>query len=318
VRLRHVDADHLFQAARAGDRAALARLLSLIERGGEGARAVGRLAYPLSGHCYTVGMTGAPGSGKSTLTSALIAHLRAHGDEVAVLAIDPSSPFTGGAILGDRVRMQDHATDPGVFIRSMATRGHLGGLALAAPEAIRLLDAVGREWVIVETVGVGQVEVEVAGKADTTIVVVNPGWGDAVQANKAGLMEVADVFAINKADRKGVDETRRDLELMLDLSDLGDWRPPIVPTVAGRGEGVEALWQAVLDHRTYAEKSGLLDQRRERRLREELRGIVVSRLDARARELSAGSGYERLEADVLGRRLDPWSAADEMLRGIGA
>jgi LAO/AO transport system kinase len=318
VRLRHADADHLFQAARAGDRAALARLLSLIERGGEGARAVGRLAYPLSGHCYTVGMTGAPGSGKSTLTSALIALLRAHGDEVAVLAIDPSSPFTGGAILGDRVRMQDHATDPGVFIRSMATRGHLGGLALAAPEAVRLLDAVGREWVIVETVGVGQVEVEVAGKADTTIVVVNPGWGDAVQANKAGLMEVADVFAINKADRKGVDETRRDLELMLDLSDLGDWRPPIVPTVAGRGEGVEALWQAVLDHRTYAEKSGLLEQRRERRLREELRGIVVSRLDARARELRAGTDYERLEADVLARRLDPWSAADEMLRGIGA
>ena len=318
MRLRHADADHLFQAARAGDRAALARLLSLIERGGEGARAVGRLAYPLGGHSYTVGMTGAPGAGKSTLTSAVIAHLRAQGEEVAVLAIDPSSPFTGGAILGDRVRMQDHATDPGVFIRSMATRGHLGGLALAAPEAIRLLDAVGREWIIVETVGVGQVEVEVAGKADTTIVVVNPGWGDAVQANKAGLMEVADVFAINKADRKGLDETRRDLELMLDLSNLGDWRPPIVPTVANRAEGVEALWQAVLDHRAYAEKSGVLEQRRERRLREELRSIVVSRLDARARELSGGAGYDALEADVLCRRLDPWSAADELLRGIGA
>ena len=318
MRLRHADADHLFQAARAGDRAALARLLSLIERGGEGARAVGGLAYPLGGHSYTVGMTGAPGAGKSTLTSAVIAHLRAQGEEVAVLAIDPSSPFTGGAILGDRVRMQDHATDPGVFIRSMATRGHLGGLALAAPEAIRLLDAVGREWIIVETVGVGQVEVEVAGKADTTIVVVNPGWGDAVQANKAGLMEVADVFAINKADRKGLDETRRDLELMLDLSNLGDWRPPIVPTVANRAEGVEALWQAVLDHRAYAEKSGVLEQRRERRLREELRSIVVSRLDARARELSGGAGYDALEADVLCRRLDPWSAADELLRGIGA
>ena len=318
MRLRHADADHLFQAARAGDRAALARLLSLIERGGDGAREVGRLAYPLSGHCYTVGITGAPGAGKSTLTSALIAHLRAHGEEVAVLAIDPSSPFTGGAILGDRVRMQDHATDPGVFIRSMATRGHLGGLALAVPEAIRLLDAVGREWLIVETVGVGQVEVEVAGKTDTTIVVVNPGWGDAVQANKAGLMEVADVFAINKADRKGLDETRRDLELMLDLSNLGDWRPPIVPTVASRAEGVDTLWAAVLDHRDYAEKSGLLEQRRERRLREELRSIVVSRLDARARELSGGAGYDALEADVLARRLDPWSAADELLRDIGA
>jgi LAO/AO transport system kinase len=318
VRLRHADPDRLFEAARAGDRAALARLLSLIERGGDGARAVGRLAYPLGGRAYTVGITGAPGAGKSTLTSGLIALLRAQGEEVAVLAIDPSSPFTGGAILGDRVRMQDHATDPGVFIRSMATRGHLGGLALAAPEAIRLLDAVGREWVVVETVGVGQVEVEVAGKADTTIVVVNPGWGDAVQANKAGLMEVADVFAINKADRKGLDETRRDLDLMLDLSDLGDWRPPIIPTVATSSEGVAPLWQAVLDHRTYAEKSGVLEQRRERRLRDELRGIVVSRLDARARQLSAGREYERLEADVLGRRLDPWSAADEMLRGIGA
>ena len=158
-----------------------------------------------------------------------------------MLAIDPSSPFTGGAILGDRVRMQDHATDPGVFIRSMATRGHLGGLALAAPEAIRLLDAVGEPWIIVETVGVGQVEVEIAGKADTTVVVVNPGWGDAVQANKAGLMEIADVFVINKADRPGVDETRRDLELMLDLSELGEWRPPIVPTVATDGRACRAV-----------------------------------------------------------------------------
>jgi LAO/AO transport system kinase len=318
VRLRHADPERLFHAARAGDRAALARLLSLIERGGEGARAVGRLAYPLGGNTYTVGITGAPGAGKSTLTSALIALLRQQGEEVAVLAVDPSSPFTGGAILGDRVRMQDHATDPGVFIRSMATRGHLGGLALAAPEAIRLLDAVGREWVIVETVGVGQVEVEIAGKADTTVVVVNPVWGDAVQANKAGLMEVADVFAINKADRKGVDETRRDLELMLDLSELGEWRPPIIPTVASTADGVAALWQAVVDHRAFAEKSGLLEERRERRLRDELRRIVISRLDVRARELSAGNEYDRLESEVLGRRLDPWSAADEMLRSIGA
>jgi GTPase len=214
--------------------------------------------------------------------------------------------------------MQDHATDPGVFIRSMATRGHLGGLALAAPEAIRLLDAVGKPLVLVETVGVGQVEVEIAGKADTTIVVVNPGWGDAVQANKAGLMEIADVFVINKADRKGVQETRRDLELMLDLSDLGEWRPPIVATVAAKEEGIGELWQAVEDHRAFAEKSGLLDRRRDQRLREELREIVVQRLDRRARELCAGDEYERLTADVLGRRLDPWSAADRMLEGIGA
>jgi LAO/AO transport system kinase len=264
-------------------------------------------------------MTGAPGSGKSTLTSALISHVRSLGLEVAVLAIDPSSPFTGGAILGDRVRMQDHATDPGVFIRSMATRGHLGGLALAAPEAIRLLDAVGRHWVVVETVGVGQVEVEIAGKADTTVVVVNPGWGDAVQANKAGLMEIADVFVINKADRKGVEETRRDIELMLDLSNLRDrWRPPIVATVAHEGEGADALWEEITRHRDYAETSGVLERRRERRLRDELVEIVATRLDLKARQVCSGEVYERLEGDVLARRLDPWGAADVMLGELGA
>ncbi len=238
---RTSDPNQLFSAAVAGDRGSTARLLSLIERGGEPGRQVGRLAYPNSGQAYTIGLTGAPGAGKSTLTSATIGHLRSLDLEVAVLAIDPSSPFTGGAILGDRVRMQDHATDPGVFIRSMATRGHLGGLSLATPEAVRLLDAVGRHWILVETVGVGQVEVEIAGKADTTVVVVNPGWGDSVQANKAGLMEIADVFVINKADRKGVEETRRDLEQMLDLGDLPHdaWRPPIVPTVASTGDGVD-------------------------------------------------------------------------------
>jgi LAO/AO transport system kinase len=212
LRQRHTDPSQLFDAARAGDRAALARLLTLIEQGGPPAHEISRRAYPLSGRGYTVGMTGAPGSGKSTLTSALIRHLRAAKLEVAVLAIDPSSPYTGGAILGDRVRMQDHALDPGVFIRSMATRGHLGGLALAVPEAVRLLDAVGREWIVVETVGVGQVEVEVAGKADTTVVVVNPGWGDSVQANKAGLMEIADVFVINKADQPGADRLDREIK----------------------------------------------------------------------------------------------------------
>ncbi|MEY4632829.1 MAG: hypothetical protein RLZ18_201, partial [Actinomycetota bacterium] len=197
---RNLSPSDLFDAACAGDRAALARVLSLLERGDSVAREVGRLAYQRSGKGYTVGITGAPGAGKSTLTSALIKHLRKMEMEIAVLAIDPSSPFTGGAILGDRVRMQDHATDPGVFIRSMATRGHLGGLSLSTPEAIRMLDAVGREWILVETVGVGQVEVEIAGKADTTVVVLNPGWGDSVQANKAGLMEIADIFVINKAD----------------------------------------------------------------------------------------------------------------------
>ena len=257
---RITDPTALFASALQGDRGALARLLSLIERGGNDARTIGRLTYPKSGNGYTVGITGAPGAGKSTLTSAVIGNLRAQGVQVAVLAIDPSSPFTGGAILGDRVRMQDHATDTGVFIRSMATRGHLGGLSLATTEAIRLLDAVGCPWILVETVGVGQVEVEIAGKADTTIVVVNPGWGDAVQANKAGLMEIADIFVINKADRKGADETRRDLEQMLDLSDLAHdaWRPPILQTTATSGEGVEELWNTVAQHREHSTTGAVL------------------------------------------------------------
>ena len=317
---RHRPVPELFHAAIDGDRSALARLLSLIERGDDEAREIGRLAYPLSGAGYTVGLTGAPGAGKSTLTSALIGHLRSMDLEIAVLAIDPSSPFTGGAILGDRVRMQDHATDPGVFIRSMATRGHLGGLSLATPEAVRALDAIGRKWILVETVGVGQVEVEVAGKADTTVVVVNPGWGDSVQANKAGLMEIADVFVINKADRKGVEETSRDLMQMLDLSDLphDSWRPPIVPTVASTGQGIVELWDAVLAHRAYAESSGQLADRRAFRLREELREIVATRLGRRARQICSGQRWDELTAAVVERTTDPWSAADEMLAAVDA
>ena len=317
---RNLSPTELFDAACAGDRAALARVLSLLERGDVVAREVGRMAYKRGGQGYTVGITGAPGAGKSTLTSAVIKHLRSMQLEIAVLAIDPSSPFTGGAILGDRVRMQDHATDPGVFIRSMATRGHLGGLSLSTPEAIRMLDAVGRKWILVETVGVGQVEVEIAGKADTTVVVLNPGWGDSVQANKAGLMEIADIFVINKADRKGVEETRRDIEQMLELSDLAHdaWRPPIIATVGNTGEGVTQLWEAIVEHRSIIETSGELQKRRDFRLREELREIVARRLELRAREICTGDQWESLQDGVLGRTIDPWSAADEMLKGVGA
>jgi LAO/AO transport system kinase len=317
---RNLSPTELFDAACAGDRAALARVLSLLERGDVVAREVGRMAYKRGGNGYTVGITGAPGAGKSTLTSAVIKHLRSMQLEIAVLAIDPSSPFTGGAILGDRVRMQDHATDPGVFIRSMATRGHLGGLSLSTPEAIRMLDAVGRKWILVETVGVGQVEVEIAGKADTTVVVLNPGWGDSVQANKAGLMEIADIFVINKADRKGVEETRRDIEQMLELSDLAHdaWRPPIIATVGNTGEGVTQLWDAIVEHRSIIEASGELQKRRDFRLREELREIVARRLELRAREICTGDQWETLQDGVLDRSIDPWSAADEMLKGVGA
>jgi LAO/AO transport system kinase len=259
-------------------------------------------------------MTGAPGSGKSTLTDKLIGLVRGSGEEVGVLAIDPSSPFSGGAILGDRIRMQDHATDEGVFIRSMATRGHLGGLSLATPQAVRILDAAGKPWIIIETVGVGQVEVEVAGAADTTAVVVNPRWGDGVQANKAGLLEIADVLVVNKADRDGAADTVRDLEMMLELAGDRDWRPPIVQTVATDNRGVDDLWRAVLDHRAYLEADGRLERRRDERLREELRAIVHERLRAGAEERCHGERFDRLVAQVAARQLDPYAAADELLQ----
>lgn len=315
---RATSTEDLFRNACAGDRAALARLLSFIERGGDDARSVGRLVYPKIGNGYVVGITGAPGAGKSTLTSSLISHIRSMSQEVSVLAIDPSSPFTGGAILGDRVRMQNHATDAGVFIRSMATRGHLGGLSLATSEAVRLLDAVGSPCTLVETVGVGQVEVEIARNADTIVVVVNPGWGDSVQANKAGLLEIADIFVINKADRPGVDQTRRDLEQMLELSDFAStaWRPTIVSTVGTTGQGAAELWQAIESHRAHATADGSLVARRDQRLRNELRTIIERRLEHRAREICTGERWEAIQTEMLAHARDPWSAADEMLAGI--
>ena len=286
-----------------------------MERGGPSAREVGTLTHPLGGAAYTVGLTGAPGSGKSTLTSGLVREARALGDEVAVLAVDPTSPFTGGAILGDRVRMQDHALDGGVFIRSMATRGHLGGLALATPQAIRVLDAIGFGWVLVETVGVGQVEVEIAAAADTTLVVVNPGWGDSVQAAKAGLLEIADVFVVNKADRPGVDDARRDLEHMLDLASLpdGGWRPTIVSTVASTGEGVHELMAVIASHRAWLSQEGRLEAKRSVRLCDELVAILSERVIEQVRGLRAGEDFARLQASVIAREVDPWTAADELL-----
>lgn len=311
------DASRLLDAARDGERSALAKLLTLVERGGAGARSVARAVTALGAQTaplgYTVGITGAPGAGKSTLTGALLTEMRRDDLDVAVLAVDPSSPFTGGAILGDRVRMSDHALDPGVFIRSMATRGHLGGLGLATPGAVRVLHAAGRPWVLVETVGVGQVEVEVAGAADTTVVVVNPGWGDAVQANKAGLLEIADVFVVNKADRAGADETRHDLDSMLDLTGVRDWRPPIVPTVALDGAGTAELWDAIGRHRAHLEASGLLERRRAARRRDELEVIITERLRARAEALCGAEALAVVHERVAAGDLDPWDAADEVL-----
>ncbi len=314
--VRTTDPASLFEAAGHGNSAALARLLSLIERGGDTARQVAALVHAVPGNAYTVGITGAPGAGKSTLTDRLIAAARQRGLDrpgpVAVLAIDPSSPFSGGAILGDRVRMQGHALDEGVFIRSMATRGHLGGLSVAVPDAVRLLSAVGVPIVLIETVGVGQQEVAVAAAADTTVVVVNPGWGDAVQANKAGLLEIGDLFVINKADRPDTRETRRDLELMLDLTELGSWRPPIVETVATTGAGVDELWEAVGRHRRHLIDDGMLDEIRRRRLLREMRQIVGLHLEERIGELMETEEGQRITGAVVAGDLDPYRGAERL------
>ena len=306
-------ADDLLAAARAGDRSALARLISVIERGGEDARQVGRAAHGLGIDATTVGITGAPGAGKSTLTSALIEAVRSGGDPIAVLAIDPSSPFSGGALLGDRVRMGEHALDDGVFIRSMATRGHLGGLAVAAPEAVRVLAAAGYGWVILETVGVGQVEIDVMAQADTTVVVVTPGWGDAVQANKAGLMEIADVFVVNKADRPGAEDAARDLERMLNMSSGSRWRPPVLCTTATTGAGVREVWEAVVDHRAHLAAGGELRDRRRRRAAEEVTRLVAARLLDKARTVTSGPRAAELAEAVASGNVDPWTAAEELL-----
>ena len=303
----------LLKAARGGQRLALARLMSLVERGGDEARLLGAETYSHVGGAYTVGMTGAPGSGKSSLTAALASVVRAEEERLAILAIDPSSPFTGGAILGDRVRMQDHVMDDGIYIRSMATRGHLGGLSLATPQAIRVLDALDWPWVLVETVGVGQVEVDIAGAADTTIVVVNPGWGDAVQANKAGLMEVADIFVINKADRKGADDTRRDIQQMLELSSLGEWEPPILMTVATDQVGVDELWREIAAHREYLENCGELKARRIRRIDAELSEIVTRSLENRVVATMDRPETAKLKEQLMRGEIDPYAAAAQLI-----
>jgi LAO/AO transport system kinase len=308
----------LLERARAADRVALARLLSYVERGGGTATAVAALAYR-SEVPFSVGLTGAPGAGKSTLTDRLISAVRGGWPEadpiaqVGVLAVDPTSPFSGGAILGDRVRMGQHALDPTVFIRSMATRGHLGGLSLAVPDAIRLLGAAGFPVVVIETVGVGQMEVDIASAADTTVVVVTPGWGDSMQASKAGLLEVADVFVINKADRPGVREARRDLEQMLDLARPGAWRPEIVETTATGGEGVDELWRAVARHRDHLLTSGQLAVRRTDRVAQELRRVLLARTEVKVDQLVAGEEFSTAVKALAAGELDPYQAADTLL-----
>jgi LAO/AO transport system kinase len=314
--LGHVDVGALAGAVLSGDRRAVARAISLVEDGSELLPELSAALYPSTGRAYTVGLTGSPGVGKSSLAERLVGVARGSELSVAVLAIDPTSPFTGGALLGDRLRMQSHATDPGVFIRSMATRGHLGGMALAAPEAIRVLDASGKDLVLVETVGVGQAEVEVARATDTTVVVVAAGWGDAIQASKAGILEVADVFVVNKSDREGAADAARDLKQMLRMGPKLEWTPPVVRTSTVTGEGVDDVWEAIRSHREHLESSGKLDELRRARVLDEVNSLVGYRLRERAAATLSGGTEVAVAEELVARRLDPYRAADLLLEAV--
>jgi LAO/AO transport system kinase len=312
--------EETIEQALAGDARALARLVSLVENGAPELRPVMKALAPLTGGARVIGLTGAPGVGKSTMTTALVSAYRERDLRVGVLAVDPTSPFTGGALLGDRVRMQDHATDPDVFIRSMASRGHLGGLAAATPQALRVLDAAGFGAVLVETVGVGQAEVEVASLADTTLVLVAPGTGDAVQAAKAGILEVGDIFVVNKCDNPGAQETVRNLRTMIAMAARGegDWKPPIVTTTATAGEGIADLAAALDAHWSWLDSSGERDRRRRARAREEVAAIAVAALRQRMGGLPGDSRLDELAARVAAGELDPYSAADELVAAASA
>ncbi|MFI6879716.1 methylmalonyl Co-A mutase-associated GTPase MeaB [Streptomyces sp. NPDC050400] len=313
------DVPTLVAQAREGRPRAVARLISLVEGASPQLRDVMAALAPLTGNAYVVGLTGSPGVGKSTSTSALVSAYRRAGKRVGVLAVDPSSPFSGGALLGDRVRMSEHASDPGVYIRSMATRGHLGGLAWAAPQAIRVLDAAGCDVVLVETVGVGQSEVEIASQADTSVVLLAPGMGDGIQAAKAGILEIGDVYVVNKADRDGADATARELNHMLGLGESrapGDWRPPIVKTVAARGEGIDEVVEALEKHRAWMEERGVLAERRAARAAREVETIAVTALRERIGDLSGDRRLGALAERIVAGELDPYRAADELVEGL--
>jgi LAO/AO transport system ATPase len=317
---RPVDVPALVSGARDGDARSVARLISLVEDASPALREVAAALAPHTGTARVIGLTGSPGVGKSTSTSMLVRALRSQGHRVGVLAVDPSSPFSGGALLGDRVRMQDHATDGGVFIRSMASRGHLGGLAWATPQAVRVLDAAGCDVVLIETVGVGQAEVQVASTADTTLVLLAPGMGDGIQAAKAGILEVADVLVVNKADRDGAAQTVRDLKAMLGLggrhSEPGAWRPPIVSTVASKREGVDDLLAALSKHADWLAASGEGARRRQARAAAEIEAIAVATLRARIGDLHGTEALTTLAAAVVAGGTDPYTAADELVDSL--
>ncbi len=308
----------LVERARSGDARAVARLISLVEDASPLLREVMAGLAPYTGNAQIVGITGSPGVGKSTSTSALVTALRASGKRVGILAVDPSSPFSGGALLGDRVRMQDHATDPEVYIRSMASRGHLGGLSWSTPQALRVLDAAGCDVVLVETVGVGQSEVEIAGLADTTLVLLAPGMGDGIQAAKAGILEIGDVYVVNKADRDGAEVVRRDLRNMIALAERDDeaWKPPIVLTVAQVGQGVEEVVEAIDSHRAWMERTGELDRRRVRRARDEIEAIAVTALREKWGDVHARTELDDLAEQVAAGKSDPYRASDVLLEAF--
>lgn len=297
----------------------MARLISLVEDGHPALREVMAALTPHSGTAHVIGITGSPGVGKSTSTNALVGAFRKRGKRIGVLAVDPSSPFSGGALLGDRVRMQDHALDPEVYIRSMASRGHLGGLSWTTPQALRVLDAAGCDVILVETVGVGQSEVEIAGLADTTIVLLAPGMGDGIQAAKAGILEIGDLFVVNKADREGADATVRDIRHMISLGDRtepGLWRPPVLKTVAARGQGIDEVMEALDKHVAWMEETGALRQRRVRRAGDEIESIALQQLRARMGDLRHGNGVDELAAAVVDGKTDPYAAADQVVAAL--
>jgi LAO/AO transport system kinase len=307
-------AGELVEQLLAGDKRALARAISLVENDDPEGWALVREAYPHTGRAAMVGFTGPPGVGKSTLIGAIVKNARARDRQVAVLSIDPSSPFTHGALLGDRIRLADHFLDPGVFIRSMASRGSLGGLSEATLQAALLMDASGKDDVLLETVGVGQAEVDIIDHADTVVLVLMPGSGDSIQALKAGVMEIPDVIVVNKADHPLTDTMTREIRSVLSLGPAGSWEVPILRTEAARGEGVEEVVEKVREHREHIEAEGTLEERRRRNLMNEVMELATVRMRRRLHEsVRADDEVQSMLAEVVSRRLDPASAASRLL-----